>query len=366
MENRANYMMVGFFTVMSLIMAAIFVVWIANFDFDKQYATYDVVFEGPVRGVELGGEVRFNGIKVGDVTDLGLNKGNSTEVIATIRVLSDTPVKQDSIAQLEPAGLTGLAYIQILAGSANSPKLVRQKGLARPTIYTKRGQIDSLFQGGQGLLDTSMQTMERLNRLFSNKNLENMTSTISNVEKATNLIVQKDQLLDNSSAAALAVKEAGVEVSRLAQSLSGASKAIGVYDELGQTLVKQTNEIGSRTVVILDQSQVVTENLQTLTKNANATITQSQNTLSEIEQTAQSLRTATSNINTAVTSVDTAAKTVDSFFTQGSYETLPDVSAAAQSMKNATDSVEKLVQETTNSPTGLLSKAPNPKVKWKK
>ena len=47
-------------------------------------------------------EVRSNGIQVGEVTNLQLDE--QSRVIASIRVLEQTPVKVDSFAQLEPQG----------------------------------------------------------------------------------------------------------------------------------------------------------------------------------------------------------------------------------------------------------------------
>ena len=93
METKANYVMIGLFTILSIIAAIIFTVWMGNSGVNRQGSQYDVVFEGPVRGLEIGGEVRFNGIKVGEVTDLRLSEQNPKDVVARIRVQSTTPVK---------------------------------------------------------------------------------------------------------------------------------------------------------------------------------------------------------------------------------------------------------------------------------
>ncbi|NJR20518.1 MAG: MCE family protein [Hyphomonadaceae bacterium] len=81
METRANYVLIGLFSLLAVITAAIFTLWIANAGINKQTTLYDVVFEGPVRGLEVGGEVRFNGIKVGEVVDLSLSPTNPKDVI---------------------------------------------------------------------------------------------------------------------------------------------------------------------------------------------------------------------------------------------------------------------------------------------
>ena len=65
MEKNANYALVGLSTLILSIGLVIFVVWLARLQFAHEYDLYDVVFQGPVRGLNQGGEVHFNGIKVG-------------------------------------------------------------------------------------------------------------------------------------------------------------------------------------------------------------------------------------------------------------------------------------------------------------
>jgi len=117
MESKANYAFVGLFVLAALAAVLSFILWFSSTEFDQQYDEYDVVFEGAVRGLSQGSEVRFNGLPVGEVIGLGLDINSSNSVIAKIQVQAETPIHIDSTAQLEPQGLTGLNYIQISAGS---------------------------------------------------------------------------------------------------------------------------------------------------------------------------------------------------------------------------------------------------------
>jgi phospholipid/cholesterol/gamma-HCH transport system substrate-binding protein len=65
MEKDANYALVGLSTLILFIGMVIFAVWLARISFSREYDIYDIVFQGPVRGLSQGGEVHFNGIKVG-------------------------------------------------------------------------------------------------------------------------------------------------------------------------------------------------------------------------------------------------------------------------------------------------------------
>ena len=81
MERDANYALVGLSTLILVLGIAIFGVWLARISFNRDYALYDIIFQGPINGLSQGGEVRFNGIKVGEVTKIELYKPNPKNVI---------------------------------------------------------------------------------------------------------------------------------------------------------------------------------------------------------------------------------------------------------------------------------------------
>ena len=111
MERNANYALVGLSSLLLFAGIVIFVVWLARFQFARDYDMYDILFVGPVRGLNQGGEVHFNGIKVGEVTKIALDRNDSNQVIARVRVTSDVPIRTDSRATLEPQGITGVNYV---------------------------------------------------------------------------------------------------------------------------------------------------------------------------------------------------------------------------------------------------------------
>ncbi len=180
METKAHYALVGFFALALAAAGALFAIWLGQIQFDREFAVYDVVFEGPVRGLTESSEVRFNGIKVGDVTRLGLDRDNPTRVIAQIRIDADTPLRVDSIAQLEPQGLTGLSYIQVSAGVAAS-RLLDGQSSPPARIQSKPAQLDILFGGGEDVVQDTQEALQRFNALLNEKNLAEISRTIENI-----------------------------------------------------------------------------------------------------------------------------------------------------------------------------------------
>lgn len=234
METKAHHALVGIF-VLLLTAAGLFAfLWLSQAQFDREYRAYDVIFEGPVRGLRTASEVRFNGIQVGEVTDLGLNPENPGEVIARIRVDAATPVKVDSFAQLEPQGLTGLSYLQISAGSSDAARLEGRMGDRAPRIYARQAQIEELFQGGETLLEGAQLTFARVARLLSDENLESTRNILNSVETISATLAEERALVTELRGAVASIDQAASDISAAAEGLEsfGATAEIFLTNEV--------------------------------------------------------------------------------------------------------------------------------------
>jgi phospholipid/cholesterol/gamma-HCH transport system substrate-binding protein len=378
METRANYVLIGFFTILSVVAAAIFTLWMANSGINKQTTTYDVVFEGPVRGLEVGGEVRFNGIKVGEVIDLSLSRANPKDVIARISVQTDTPISITSVAELEPAGLTGTAYVQISAGQEGSARLSSGLGQGPPKIASRRGQLDRLFGESEDVISTTLTAVTNVNKLLSDDNLRSFSAALTNIERLT-------AQLSGSDSAVLAVRDAGREAAALAVVTRGSVEtltnqtvaAAATYDALGRNLLAQTQTLSddSRSLIANSNALVagLNEDANSLSGGAELTLAQtietlkaSEKSLAEFNETAKSLRDATAQFSQLATTADRATQSIDRFFVMGTEQTLPDLGRAAQEVRNTSLTFNQLGQQVSQNPAGLLSQPPASTVEWKR
>jgi phospholipid/cholesterol/gamma-HCH transport system substrate-binding protein len=240
METRANYVLIGAFVLIGAAALMLFTLWIAGTPLNRDYSTYDVVFEGPVNGLIEGGEVRFIGIKVGEVTRLSLDRNDPNRVIARIRIDAETPVRTDSVAELNFLGITGVTFIQIRAGSPDQPLLVPEDFQPPPVIKTERTALDELFQGGQDLLTVTGETINRINDALSEENIAHVTVILANLETASEKIAGKDGLIDTAQSALESIDRAAIAVEKTANSVNSTVDAV---DQDVQQLVKDANAI---------------------------------------------------------------------------------------------------------------------------
>jgi phospholipid/cholesterol/gamma-HCH transport system substrate-binding protein len=215
MERNANYALVGLISTILLMAMIVFILWLTNFALSARYDTYDVVFHGPISGLSRGGDVQFNGIKVGEVSDIKLDASDPNLVHAFARVRSDTPVRQDSTARLEPQGITGVNYVQITAGSTGKPLLKQSTPFGQtPQIIAEPGTISSLISGGGTVMQQAVGTLGRINRVLSDENIKKVSVIIGDVQSVTTelrqrkaIIADADQTLQNASQAAVQIRD---------------------------------------------------------------------------------------------------------------------------------------------------------------
>ena len=109
METRANYVLIGAFTLAVIAAAFGFVLWFQSLHTTKLRSPLRVVFEGPASGLRNGGSVNFNGIRIGEVISVKLD--NPRRVVALAMVENKAPIRRDTVVGLEFQGLTGVADV---------------------------------------------------------------------------------------------------------------------------------------------------------------------------------------------------------------------------------------------------------------
>jgi phospholipid/cholesterol/gamma-HCH transport system substrate-binding protein len=128
MENQARYAATGLFTLAVILAGFLFVYWLQNVGGLGQRAVYQVRFGAPVSGLLKGSAVLFNGIRVGEVTEVGLSAEDPKQVNVMLAVDPAAPVRADTRVEVEFQGLTGATAIALRGGSPTAPALTAPAG----------------------------------------------------------------------------------------------------------------------------------------------------------------------------------------------------------------------------------------------
>ena len=152
MERKAHYALIGLFTFAVVAGAFAFVFWLHHSSGKKQAVAYRVIFDSSVSGLQVGGNVLFNGIRVGEVTNLRLDREKPNEVVAMLAVNKSTPIRSDTRVGLEFAGLTGVAAVSLKGVSAKTPLIEREEG-EPPTLRADPSASQDMMQAAREVLN---------------------------------------------------------------------------------------------------------------------------------------------------------------------------------------------------------------------
>jgi phospholipid/cholesterol/gamma-HCH transport system substrate-binding protein len=187
METRANYFVIGLFTLAVTAAVFGFVYWFQNVGGHGERAYYSAVFNGSVSGLNAGSAVLFNGIRVGEVTKLQLDPARPKQVIAILAVDKTVTVRKDTEIGVEFQGLTGVAAVALRGGSPASPALAGDKDHP-PMLTAAPGTTQDVTQGARD-------TLRRLDSLLD-ENKEAFHSALANLDTFSQSLARNSERID--------------------------------------------------------------------------------------------------------------------------------------------------------------------------
>jgi len=191
MITKEQKIRLGIFLVLSFfLLAAIASVFILPRLKDVGDEYYIDFKEMSVNGVNEGADVKYQGVKVGKVTQLDVNPGDLRSVLIYVKIKKGFPVKKDMRAVLQYAGITGLRFVEISGGTTAAENL--EPGGRIPTERGLGEKAEDIVLNVDSMVEAVNDMLNRENRdkiALLIKNLEKSTATISEVleKKKANL-----------------------------------------------------------------------------------------------------------------------------------------------------------------------------------
>ncbi|MGX5730480.1 MlaD family protein [Pseudoxanthomonas beigongshangi] len=282
METRANYVLIGAFTLVTAMALLLFGLWAAKYSSERTWQQYQIVFREAVTGLSVGSPVQYNGIAVGSITKLSLAPNDPRQVVALIRVESSTPVKTDTRAKLAITSLTGPTIIQLSGGTPQAPALTSVDKREAPLIQTAPSAL-------QNITDTANRIVERLDEVLSDKNVASITATLQNLENISGSLANRDEGLQSLIVSA---RDAAQKLDATLTTTNGA------IERIDQNLVRQLPPLLTKldaTLAKLDSAAgnadaILGENRAAINSFANDGLGQLGPTLTELRGLVRDLR----------------------------------------------------------------------------
>jgi phospholipid/cholesterol/gamma-HCH transport system substrate-binding protein len=282
METKANYVLIGAFTLGVSLFLLLFALWAAKYSSDRSWQEYQVIFNEPVTGLTEGSAVQYNGIAIGTVEDLSLAPQDPRRVIARVKLQADAPVKVDTRAKISMTGLTGSTFIQLTGGSPEAPRLTARDSSDVPVIQTEASAL-------QNIADTANRLVARMDEVLSDENVQRIAQTLENIEQMTGAVADQREDLRALIVNARAVTEQlGTTLDTTNRALTDIDRELvqklpGMVSKLDATLAKMDAAAGSADAIL-------SENRTAINSFANDGLAQLGPTLGELRALIRDLR----------------------------------------------------------------------------
>jgi phospholipid/cholesterol/gamma-HCH transport system substrate-binding protein len=317
METRANYVIVGIFTLGAILAAFAFVYWTAAIGDKGETIMLRVRIPGSASGLGRGSFVLFNGVKVGDVKRVYIDVDNPTVAIADTEIDRMTPITKSTQADIGLAGLTGQANIELRGADPKEVKLLdeAEKEGRIPEITANPSAVTNLLQTAQNIFTRADKVLSELEG-FTKDVRGPLTQTVKNVETFSDALAKNSDGIDKFLTA----------VSSLSDQLKNVSGRLDSTLKAAEGLLNSVDK---------DQIKSIVANVDTVTAN--------------LKETSKQFDTVIGNVNTAVGSINDFAKQ-----TQGTLAKVngvldgidpADVKAALANIQKASASADKAASD---------------------
>ncbi len=290
MENRAHYVLIGLFTLVVVALLLLFALWLGKIGINQHNHDYRIVFKQAVTGLSKGSQVQYNGIRVGEIRELKLDKKDPRKVLVRIEVDADTPVNTDTVASVGSMGFTGGALVQLSGGTSQSTPLLPSKGDPVPLIKAKKSGMSNLLATAGKIADKMNTIIDRLDQVVSKENIDHINSTLANIDKTTHTLAAERQNMRKL------IRQATTASRRLDTALASANQLID--GPARQTLQEARKAMASLDETTRTLNQLLTDNRQSLqaglqgTDQIGPTLRQMRTTLRRIDELTRKLKTA--------------------------------------------------------------------------
>lgn len=303
METRANYALVGLFTLAVIAAAFGFVYWFRAASNSGDRANYTLVFPGSVSGLSKGAAVRFNGIRVGEVllVDLMLldPDGKRTpenidpaRTMVQIAVDPTTPVRADTRARLDFQGLTGVASVQLTGVGKDAALLKNPDGRGSPVITADRSDFQDLMETAQRLAGKIDGIVNRVDKVLADAEGP-VGSTLRNIEGFS------QALNENSPGISAFV----LQMTTTAQRFSALSDRVDKLAEVADTMLRG---IDAQSVNrSLTSIEVFSKTLADNKTNIDGLLAEASGLAKKLNESAPKLDSALADVSRTLKAVDT-------------------------------------------------------------
>lgn len=358
METRANYVIVGIFTLAAILAAFGFVYWTAQIGDRGETAELRVRIQGSASGLGPGSLVLFNGVKVGVVKRVYFDRNDPNAAIATTEIDQTTPLTKSTQADIGIASLAGQVNIELKGADPKEPNLLEEAAKEGRTaeIIANPSAVTNLLQTAQNIFTRADKVLSDLEG-FTRDVRGPLTQTVKNAQTFSDALARNADGIDKFLTAVSALSD---ELKGISGKLDGTLKAAegllnAVDKDKIKSIVANVDAVTANLKETSGQLDGVIKNVDTAVGSVNDFATRTQGTLAKVDNVLDGIdpaqvRVALANIQKASENANKAAadiaKVTDKFADRADDidETIKDAKQLASRLNDASVRVDGILK----------------------
>ncbi len=198
MQNRRKYVVSGAFLALGLFLLIGIFYWF-NVYSRKDYAKYKIIFSESVDGLAIHSAVRYNGVLVGYVNEIRLDRDFPSSIDVVISVDKSLKILNSTQATLKTQGITGLYYIGLKnLDNVKNPTKLESKNGEIPIIPSVQSLSSIIFDNTQKITDNLTTISTQATNLLTEQNLKNLSIVLENMATLSKKLVKNSDELSSS------------------------------------------------------------------------------------------------------------------------------------------------------------------------
>jgi ABC-type transporter Mla subunit MlaD len=290
MEAEARYTWVGAAVLALLAALVAALLWLKDIGGKDAFQRFTIHFEHQaLDGLDVGGEVKLRGIRIGRVEDFALSHDKLNRVRVEVRVDKRAPIRSNTVAVITRNLVTDIAAIELVTPEPPGPPLSgAPPGERYPVIGEGSSEYDELTARVSRLGELAALTLNNLNQLLSADNRQSLMATLHQLRDLSAGLERRLDGLDRTLA------RAGVA----AQEVGGAAQQVGSaaarLADAGERAVATAQRSGERLdAALLDAERTLAEARRAIEQIGTAASAVQQ----QAARTAQRLEDSASNVD---------------------------------------------------------------------
>ena len=336
METKANYVLVGIFTLVAIIAAFAFVYWTATVGDRGETAPLRVRIPGSASGLSRGSVVLFNGVPIGSVVRVYLDVNDPTAAIADTEIDRLTPLTKSTQADIGIAGLTGQANIELRGANVKEPKLLEEaeRNGTIAEVTANPSAVTNLLETAQDIFTRADSVLDNLQGFVTDVRGP-LTDTISNAKKFSDALGNNADGVDDFLAS----------VTKLSEQLAGASDNLDATLEAAGGLLKSVDK--EKVAQIVDNVEKFSGNLSATSDRIDGVVARVDGVVARVDGAVTSITEFSDGARQTLAKVDGILSGVDPETLRTAIENIDSTFDAADGLLKSVDG-EKVAQIVDN------------------